>query len=84
MDGYDNDGMGGWMWLWGTALAVGALVVIAVLVWTVVAAGAHRRAPEPVASVTATPAARRILDERYARGELDTKEYRERIQTLGG
>jgi putative membrane protein len=27
--------------------------------------------------------ARRILDERYARGDLTTEEYRERIQGLG-
>lgn len=27
--------------------------------------------------------ARRILDERYARGELTTAEYRERIEALG-
>ena len=27
--------------------------------------------------------AREIFDERYARGELSTEEYRERLQTLG-
>ncbi|WP_253907990.1 SHOCT domain-containing protein [Arthrobacter sp. H20] len=30
----------------------------------------------------ATPA-RRILDERYAKGELSTEEYRERLEVLG-
>jgi putative membrane protein len=29
-------------------------------------------------------AARRILDERYAKGELSTEEYRERLEVLGG
>jgi putative membrane protein len=33
---------------------------------------------------TSDSSARQILDERYARGELDTEEYRERLQTLGG
>jgi len=33
---------------------------------------------------TAQPTPRQILDERYARGELTTEEYRERVETLGG
>lgn len=30
-----------------------------------------------------TPSAKEILDRRYARGEIDTKEYRERLKVLG-
>lgn len=29
------------------------------------------------------PSAREILDRRYAKGEIDTKEYRERLKELG-
>jgi len=51
-----------------------------------VATTAHRRAaPGPtVPAGTGSAAARQILDERYARGELATEEYRERVHTLGG
>lgn len=82
MYGYDGYGMGGWMWVWGAALIIGVLVLIGGLVWAIVATTAHRRAPQAGAAEPAP--ARQILDERYARGELDTQEYRERVQALGG
>ena len=82
MYGFDGDGMSGWMWLWGAALVIGVLVLIGGLVWAIVVTTAHRRAPQ---AGDAGPApARQILDERYARGELDTQEYRERVAALGG
>ena len=85
MYGYDGYGMTGWMLVWGVALVVGGLALIGGLVW-VVATTAHRRAaPGPtVPAGTGSAAARQILDERYARGELATEEYRERVHTLGG
>ena len=30
-----------------------------------------------------SPSAREILDRRYAKGDIDTKEYRERLKELG-
>jgi len=33
--------------------------------------------------VGGAPSPKQILDERYARGELTTEEYRERVTTLG-
>lgn len=83
MDWYDPDGMSGWMWMWGAALLVGGLVVITGLVWAIMMT-TTRRASAPVMTPGSTPPARQILDERYARGELDTQEYRERVQALGG
>lgn len=85
MDGYDDYGMSGWMWVWGAALVVGALALVGGLIWAIVATAARTRAaagPTPPQPTGSTPA-RRILDERYARGDLDTEEYRERLQTLG-
>jgi putative membrane protein len=74
-------GYNGWGWMW----VVGGLVVIGVVVLVVVL---FRNSTAPTKAVAGAPAAtstpRQILDERYARGELTTEEYRERIETLGG
>jgi putative membrane protein len=66
---------GGWMWLWG--LVITALFVV-LIVWLVRTVSADGRTPPR------DPAdrAREILAERYARGELTTEEYRERIEQL--
>jgi putative membrane protein len=74
MDGWG----GGWMWLWGIAMMV---LFVVVVVWAVrTVAGGHG------SSQTTTPdpldRAREILAERYARGELTTEEYRERVDQL--
>lgn len=73
------------------ALLIGGLVLLVVVGVRVLLSSAAR--PEPMetgdspspASRTSTSRseARRILDERYARGELTTAEYRERVETLG-
>ncbi len=69
---------GGWMWLWGVAMM--ALFVV-LLVWLI------RSSAGPGASSGPAPRdpadrAREILAERYAKGELSTEEYRERIGEL--
>lgn len=68
MDGWG----GGWMWLWGTLMMLSWVAIIAAAVWLVARPrGADR-----------SNRAREILDERYARGELATEEYRERLDQL--
>ena len=85
MYGYDDGyGMSGWMWVWGAALIIGVLALIGGLVWAIVSTTAPRRAPQAGAGGSSLAPARQILDERYARGELDTQEYRERVAALGG
>ena len=59
--------MGGWLVL---------IVALGVVVWL---AASHSR---PTGAVDTTGAARRILAERYARGELDTDEYERRLSAL--
>ena len=68
MDGWG----GGWMWVWGTFMMLFWVVVIAGAVWlgTRPRFGSRR------------VRAREILDERYARGELDAEEYRDRVEQL--
>ncbi|HEX6236879.1 MAG TPA: SHOCT domain-containing protein [Acidimicrobiales bacterium] len=64
---------GGWMWLWGTLMMLTWVAVIAAAVWFV---------GRSLTSGRSSSGAREILDERYARGELTTEEYRERLDQL--
>jgi putative membrane protein len=73
MWGYGYDGSV-WMWVVGGIVAVGIVVLIVVL--------ARNSSRASVGAKMLPP--RQILDERYARGELTTEEYRERIKTLDG
>lgn len=68
---------GGWMWLWGVAMMAG---FVALIVWLVrVNSGT---AGPPVQPPDPTHRAREILAERFAKGELSTDEYRERVSEL--
>ena len=66
---------GGGMWLWGTLMMFSSVVIIAGAIWLV------SRGRNGTAGTTSSRA-RDILDERYARGELSTEEYRERLDQL--
>lgn len=69
MGGYGP--MMGWTWLFWL------LVVIVLVILGVIAARGFSRGD------AGAKGARRILDERYARGELSTAEYHERLKNLG-
>lgn len=73
--GHMFDWDGGWMWLWGLLMMTFWAVVIGVVVWLVVRETGSRRS-------SSHDRAREILAERYARGELDTEDYRERMEGL--
>lgn len=73
--GHMNGWGGGWMWLWGTLMMLSWVVIIAAaVVW----AGGRARSDGQGTSTRA----RQILEERYAKGDLSTEEYRERIEHL--
>lgn len=87
-DGHMDDG-------WGLAMMLGVLGILVVLsatlvaaiVWSVrTSAPAQPPAPQTTGSGSATSsvtsAAAQILAERLARGEIDTEEYRTRLQAL--
>jgi len=83
MDGND----GAHWWMVGMMILFGA-VLIGVIVWAVIATTRAGRGPAAPAapSMAAAPAgssARNILDERFARGEIDPAEYEERKRLLG-
>jgi putative membrane protein len=86
---YGYGGGGGWMWVFGGLLMLGFLVLIGVAVWAVVTAQrrSHAAASAPDGDALATGGGRarvrQILDERYARGEINSEEYAERLRTLG-
>lgn len=66
-------GMGGFGWL---VMATWWVLVIVAVAWLVRAAGATRDGAD------ARDAARRILDERFATGELSVEEYEQRRRVL--
>jgi putative membrane protein len=65
---------GGWAWLWGPILLLW-VALIATVVWFVARAARPRER-------SGVDRARDVLAERYARGELTTDEYRERLEQL--
>lgn len=75
----------GWGWMFGALVMVGAVLLI-VLAVRAIGGGVSSRpsAPGPTAGPPPGPGrAREVLDERYARGELTTEEYQERLRVLG-
>lgn len=85
--------VGGWGWGpdWAGWLVMGVSML---LFWGLVVAGIialvrviNRPSgppPPPEVSGSGSASARRILDERYARGEIDEEEYRRRRDLLEG
>lgn len=72
-------GMGGgmgWGWLFLALLVVGIVLLVMALVRGWSGGGGPPR-------TTGRSRAREVLDERYARGEIDTKEYQDRLRQLG-
>lgn len=63
----------GWIWIWPVLILVGLLVLGYLVVRL-----AQGRAP----SLPGSSSARPILDERYARGEIDEEEYQRRRDAL--
>jgi putative membrane protein len=69
-------GWTGWMWIW-PVLIVGGLLINGYVVLRLV------QGRSPAGSASDASAARRILNERFARGEIDQDEYSRRRSLLG-
>jgi putative membrane protein len=80
MMGCGGDMMGGWMWfgglLWFALIAGG----IALIVWVIARGAVSGTRTTPLADDRALS----TLRERFARGEIDEAEYRQRRQALEG
>jgi len=79
-----NDG-----WGWGPWLAMGFMMLlfwgsIVALAIVVLRSSGHRDTPPPRHDATSEGSALRILDERFARGEIDAEEYAARRDLLRG
>lgn len=64
-----------WFWIWPTLVVIG-LALLGYLAYRMIRGRGSGTAPDR------TRAARRILDERFARGEIDEGEYRRRADLL--
>jgi putative membrane protein len=72
---------GVWGWWWMPAMMLLTLVVVVVFVWVLVS-WARTNQPGPPGPQTHRPGPEEILAERFARGELDANEYRERLAVM--
>jgi putative membrane protein len=67
----------GWLW-WMVPMTLLMVAVIGTIVWALLTAV---RGSGPTSKAN-PPSAAEILDERFARGEIDASEYRERMDAL--
>ena len=74
----------GWSWGWMVAMGVVILLVIAGIVLAVVftTRGSGRRIAAGGDAAASLSRAQAILEERFARGEIDEDEFRRRSETL--
>ena len=73
----------GWMWLFWLLLITG-VVLLAVVGVRALGGGVTRGDGGDGRAPGEQGRARQVLDERYARGEISTEEYQERLRVLGG
>lgn len=74
----------GWGWMFGALVMAGVVLLVALAVRTIGGGVSSRPSgPGPTSGAPSGPGrAREVLDERYARGELTTEEYQERLRVL--
>jgi len=77
---------GGWVWWQAGLMWVAMIAFWVLLIWAVYAliTSTTRRAGNAERGGQQRPDARRILDERLARGEIDIEEYRRLHEVLDG
>lgn len=69
---------GGWAWWWMVPMMLFVFFAFAAVIWAVTSGS--RSVTHPSAPRVST--AEEILAERYARGDIDTAEYRDRLNEL--
>ncbi|MGQ1836825.1 SHOCT domain-containing protein [Kocuria turfanensis] len=74
----------GWMWIFWLLLIVGTVVLVFVLVKLLTgnSGGGTRQSGSAPPTGASPRRSLEILEERYARGEISTEEYRDRLRTL--
>ncbi len=83
---WDGDHMTGWGYALGIILMIvfwGALIAAIIAAVRYLGRGRQDRVPpEPPAQPSQPPQAEQLLAERFASGEIDADEYRQRLQIL--
>ena len=82
MSDWHDNGWGGGTWIAMVLMMLAFWALIAVLVVYVVRSLGHRPADHDSAPGPPADQALRILDERFARGEIDADEYNQRRDVL--
>ncbi len=81
-----GDHMTGWGYAYGIVSMIlfwGVLIVAVIAAVRYLSRGRHEGSPaEPPAPASQPPVAEQVLAERFARGEIDADEYRQRLDTL--
>ncbi|MEU5716979.1 SHOCT domain-containing protein [Streptomyces sp. NPDC020403] len=72
-------GMNGWAWF---GMSVGMVLFWALIITALVLVLRTANQPHEHTHTPAAPTPQQILDERFARGEIDEEEYRRRLSTL--
>jgi putative membrane protein len=70
-------------WVMVTMMIVITVAVVGGIIWAILSASRSQDRAAPGAATSAGPNARDLLDQRYARGEIDTADYEERRSKLG-
>jgi putative membrane protein len=73
------DGGSSWSWWWMLPMMMFMVLLVGAVIWAVIAA---TRSGNNALAPSSQRTAEDILNERYARGEIDSAEYRERIDAL--
>lgn len=77
-DGWMNWGQGGWSGMWfGPLFIIGALVFAVVLIFALM-----RARSGSIGTTNSTRTPRQILDERFARGEINREEFEQRLKAV--
>jgi len=79
MERFGYWGFGGVL-LWGLLIAL----AIALIVWIIISLTSRRKADTSSSAVPQKSSALAILEERYAKGEIDRDDYLQRKGDLGG
>jgi putative membrane protein len=79
MNGWEDSG---WMWVWGTIMMLAFIALVGLGIWALVRSQSRAHAPDRDTSLDWTASARTILAERFARGEISSEEYREKLDHL--
>jgi putative membrane protein len=80
---WGNYGSMGWGWVFGALVLIGLVVLTVLLVRLFSSPRSVPPQPTAPSASGGQSSPKQILDERYAKGELTTEEYRERLSALG-